>query len=109
MRRRQTLGAENSCFVTPDGYDALGQYTTAYDMAMIALEAVKSKTILNITAKSSMKLTLDSGEKLTLRNTNALINKDSEWYNSSVIGLKTGTTSMAGRCLLSAAKNERAP
>lgn len=97
----------DSCFVTPDGYDALGQYTTAYDMGRIALAALKSKTIMKIAAKYSMTVTMVSGEKLTLRNTNALINKNSEWYNSRAIGLRTGTTSMAGKCLLSAAKSDK--
>jgi D-alanyl-D-alanine carboxypeptidase (penicillin-binding protein 5/6) len=100
------LGAENSCFVTPDGYDAIGQYTTAYDIGRIALAAAKNKSITKITAKSSVNLTLASGQKLYLKNTNALLNKDSEWYNPNVIGLKTGTTSMAGHCLISAAKNK---
>lgn len=100
------LGAENSCFITPDGYDALGQYTTAYDMGMIGLAAIKNKTILKITKCSSKNATLISGEKYTWNNSNSLIKKTSNWYNSNVIGLKTGTTTMAGCCLISAAKTE---
>jgi D-alanyl-D-alanine carboxypeptidase (penicillin-binding protein 5/6) len=104
--KAKELGAENSCFVTPDGYDAIGQYSTVYDMGMIALAAIKSKTILKITKQSSTKVTLISGEKLTWKNTNYLIRKDSNWYNPNVIGLKTGSTSIAGRCLISAAQSE---
>ncbi len=101
-----SLGAENSCFITPDGYDAIGQYTTAYDMGMITLEVLKKKTLVKLTQKCRLGVTLSSGKKLTFRNTNLLINKTSAWYNSSVIGLKTGTTTMAGKCLISAAQSD---
>ena len=102
--KARDLGAVNSCFITPDGYDARGQYTTAYDMGMIGLAAIKNKTILSITNKSSTKDTLISGEKVSWNSTNSLIKKDSKWYYSNAIGLKTGTTVMAGRCLISAAR-----
>ncbi len=105
--KAKELGAENSCFITPDGYDAKGQYTTAYDMSRIALAATNNSTILKITKKCSLNATASSGERHFWKNSNALLNKESEWYNSNAIGLKTGTTSMAGRCLISAAKNEQ--
>lgn len=104
--KAQLLGAKNSCFVTPDGYDALGQYTTAYDLGLIALEAAKNKKITKITKKTSVKAVLISGERFTWNNTNLLLNKNSQWYNANAFGLKTGSTTMAGKCLISAAKSE---
>lgn len=101
--KAEKLGAYNSCFISPDGYDAIGQYSTAYDMALIGLQALKSKTIMKITKERTSTITMQNGRTLSLWNTNALINKDSMWYDSHVIGLKTGTTSIAGRCLISAA------
>ncbi len=100
------LGAENSCFITPDGYDAIGQYTTAYDMARIALRASKSNYIKMITKYTKMSVTLSGGTKLTWTNTNQLLDKKSIWYNPKAIGMKTGTTEMAGKCLISAAAND---
>ena len=100
------LGAINSCFITPDGYDAIGQYTTAYDIGLIGLAAVKNDTILRITQLSRVNKKIISGETIAWNNTNALIRKDSSWYYSYAIGLKTGTTTMAGRCLISAAKKD---
>lgn len=105
-KKAKDLGAENSCFVSPDGYDAIGQYSTAYDMALIGLEAVKSKTITGIAKERTSQIKMQDGRTLSLWNTNALINKDSAWYDSHVIGLKTGTTSLAGRCLISAAQTD---
>jgi D-alanyl-D-alanine carboxypeptidase len=106
-KKAEEVGAENSCFISPDGYDAIGQYTTAYDMGRIAVAAVNSKTISGITQKSCVNTTLISGEKRFWRNSNALIRKDSYVYNPNVIGLKTGTTTMAGSCLISAARSQK--
>lgn len=105
--KTKSLGAANSCFVSPDGYDAIGQYSTAYDMALIGLKALKSKTITKIAKERTASVKLQNGRALSLWNTNALINKDSIWYESHVIGLKTGTTSLAGRCLISAAQTDK--
>jgi D-alanyl-D-alanine carboxypeptidase (penicillin-binding protein 5/6) len=103
--KAKELGAENSCFVTPDGYDAIGQYTTAYDMGLIGVAAVNSWTIQSIAKLCTAKKTLISGEKYIWNNTNALIKKDSKWYYPNAVGLKTGSTTMAGGCLISAARN----
>lgn len=105
--KARDLGAENSCFISPDGYDAIGQYSTAYDMGRIGLQALKSKTITKIVKERTTTIKMASGRTLPLWNTNALINKDSVWYESHVIGLKTGTTSLAGRCLISAAETDK--
>lgn len=100
--KAKALGAVNSCFKTPDGYDALGQYTTAYDMGMIGLAAVENETILSITKKSSSRNVYVSGEDVTWNNTNALVKRSSSRYYPYSIGLKTGTSTMAGKCLIAA-------
>ena len=87
----------------PDGYDAIGQYSTAYDMGIIGLAAAENSTIISISSKDNSSNTFDSGEKITWNNTNYLVRKGSNWYFSPAIGLKTGTTSMAGRCLIAVA------
>jgi D-alanyl-D-alanine carboxypeptidase (penicillin-binding protein 5/6) len=104
--KAQELGVKNSCFKTPDGYDAIGQYTTAYDMGMIGLAAIKNNTVLEIVKKSSARNIFVSGEDVTWESTNALIKKNSGRYYSYAIGLKTGTSTMAGRCLIAAARKE---
>jgi D-alanyl-D-alanine carboxypeptidase (penicillin-binding protein 5/6) len=100
------IGVKNSCFKTPDGYDAIGQYTTAYDMGLIGIEAAKYDTIIEITQKSKSSNTFASGEEVTWPSSNKLINRYSGQYYSSAIGLKTGTTTMAGRCLVAAAEKD---
>lgn len=94
------LGLVNSCFRTPDGYDAIGQYTTAYDMALIGKAAYQNDIILKICNKESARAILLSGEDISWSTTNGLVKKDSPNYYSKAVGLKTGTSSMAGRCII---------
>lgn len=100
------LGVKNSCFKTPDGYDAVGQYTTAYDMGLIGMAAAENEAIVEITSQSSSRNIFASGEDVTWNSTNKLIKKYSGQYYSRAIGLKTGTSTMAGRCLVAAAKDD---
>lgn len=102
--KAKQLGLQNSCFKSPDGYDAIGQYTTAYDMGLIGLAAVKNETIQEICKKSSSRNIFPSGEDVTWNNTNSLIKQYSGRYYSPCIGLKTGTSTMAGRCLIAAGR-----
>lgn len=104
-QKAKALGVKNSCFKTPDGYDALGQYTTVFDMGLIGLAATENETIMEISQKSSSRNLFISGEDITWKNTNSLINKNSSRYYSKAIGLKTGTSTMAGKCLVAAASD----
>lgn len=104
--RAEEIGVKNSCFKTPDGYDAIGQYTTAFDMGLIGIAAASNATIIEITGKSSSRNIFLSGEDVTWKSTNKLITKYSGEYYSPAVGLKTGTSTMAGRCLISAAKKD---
>ena len=105
-KEAKKLGVKNSCFKTPDGYDAVGQYTTAYDMGLIGVAAANNDEITNISRQSSSRNIFVSGEDVTWKNTNKLITKYSGQYYSKAIGLKTGTSSMAGRCMIAAAEYE---
>ena len=102
----KNIGTINSCFKTPDGYDAIGQYTTAYDMGLIGLAAAENSTILKITKMSNSRNVFVSGEDITWESTNALIDRYGGRYYSYCIGLKTGTSTMAGRCLISVGKKD---
>lgn len=102
--KAKSLGTINSCFKTPDGYDAIGQYTTAYDMGLIGLAAAVNEVILEVCSKSKARNVFVDGYDVTWINTNSLIKKDSGKYYKYCIGLKTGTSTMAGRCLISLAK-----
>ena len=101
--KAKQLGAKNSNFVVPDGYDADGQYTTAYDLAIIAKACLDDPCISDIVATYSSYERWTNGREVTYKNTNELLNPDSKYYRPEVIGLKTGTSGRGGACIISAA------
>jgi len=107
-KKVEELNLIDTHFMTPCGYDKEGQFTTAYDMAVIAKEALKYELICNIAKKIRTRNVFLSGEDVTWNSSNRLIQNGSGVYYKYAIGLKTGTSSLAGRCLVSAAeKKER--
>lgn len=96
----------NTKFKNPDGYDAEGQYTTAYDMGLIAMEALKNETICEIAKQATVRNIFLSGEDITWKSSNKLISAYSGMYYKYAIGLKTGTSDLAGRCIVAAAEKD---
>lgn len=94
------IGAFNSHFVTPDGWDSAEQHTTIFDLARISAHAMQVEEIRNIASSRSKYVVFASGENITWTNTNALLQPDSSYYLPDAIGLKTGTTPLAGNCLI---------
>lgn len=97
------IGASDSNFTSPDGYDASGQYTTAHDLACIARGFWKSSILREISGSYRIAETWQSGHAVTYYNTNELINPDSQYYYACAAGLKTGKSESAGCCLISTA------
>ena len=100
--RAEQIGMEQTHFVTPSGLDAEEHYSTAYDMALLAREAIRNEDFLAICSQT--KVTAEYGNppyKRTLLNHNRLLSQ----YEGA-IGVKTGFTKKAGRCLVSAAQRD---
>lgn len=104
--KAKEIGVVHSNFASPDGYDEEGQYTTAYDMALIGAEALQYEEIQDTVIKEKARDILLSGEDVTWYNSNKLIKQGSGYYYKYAIGLKTGSSGKAGRCLVSAAQNQ---
>ena len=96
----RSLGATNSNFTNPDGWDDENQYSTVYDLAIISAHAIQINEIRSIVSSKSKYVVFESGENITWKNTNALLQPKSKYYLPQVIGLKTGTTANAGNCLI---------
>ena len=90
--KAKALGCISSSFLSPDGYDADGQYTTTEDMLLISIAAHANSYVKECVAKS---VNTQHG----WYNSNMLIREDSEFYNPCVTGLKTGSTDAAGKCI----------
>jgi D-alanyl-D-alanine carboxypeptidase (penicillin-binding protein 5/6) len=91
------LGARRSRFLTPHGLDVPGHYSTARDLARIALAVLRRPVLAQIVATPE---TTIRGTRRSHRlvNTNPLL----ETYTGAV-GIKTGYTSGAGDVLVAAA------
>lgn len=101
MNERATeLGMKNSRFVTPSGLHDEAHYSTSYDMALLARAALKNERFLSISSKSKARVAFGNPPyPRYLTNHNRLVKE-----YSGCIGVKTGFTKKAGRCLVSAAE-----
>jgi D-alanyl-D-alanine carboxypeptidase/glycopeptide antibiotics resistance protein len=101
-------GAKHTNILSPDGYDVEGQYTTAHDLARIAERVMNSDwagyLLKKIVRQSSIRECFSDGTDITWHNSNQLLKPNSEFYYENAIGLKTGSTDQAGKCLVSAAE-----
>lgn len=55
-KRAKSLGAYNTNFKNPSGLDEKGNYTTAYDLSLIAREALKNKEFASIVKKTNYEM-----------------------------------------------------
>ncbi len=102
------LGCENTHFVNPHGLDDEDQYSTAEDLAVITLNALKNEHFEEIVSELSYIVpATNMNEERKLLNTNYLMNSAyKEYYCAYAKGVKTGTTSGAGRCVISTASKD---
>ena len=100
--RAAELGMTQTHFETPSGLDGEEHYSTAYDLALLARAAIANDDFL----------ALCSAERLQLRYGNPPYDRWLSNHNKllahyeGTIGVKTGYTKKAGRCLVSACERE---
>lgn len=88
------LGLQNTNFVTPHGLDNNDHYTTARELAMLTDYALTNDTFKKIVGTKNYTITIN-GYARNLNNTNELLG-----VLDGVVGVKTGFTNGAGRCLV---------
>lgn len=100
--KAEQLGCENTVFSTPHGLPASNHHTTAWDMALITREALKNPVFRQIVSTQRASIPwAGHTENRVLNNKNSLLSS----YHGA-IGVKTGYTKAAGRCLVFAAERE---
>lgn len=100
--KAKQIGMINTNFVTPSGLDDENHFTTAYDMALLAANALKNEAFAKAVATKEITLDIDgNGTMRTYSNHNKLL----RLYDGA-IGVKTGFTKKSGRCLVSAVKKD---
>jgi len=98
-KKAKELNLKNTNFVNSTGLDEEGNYSTAYDTAIIAKELIKHKKVLNYTKEYESYIRENTDNKTWIVNTNKLVK-----FYKGVDGLKTGYTEQAGSSLAVTAK-----
>ncbi|MBC8289193.1 MAG: D-alanyl-D-alanine carboxypeptidase [Planctomycetes bacterium] len=98
------LGLKNTSYKNPHGLDASGHQTTASDLARLAQTALQNETFRDLvdTRIYGCQVTGPGGyvRNVSWKNTNRLLGI------TGFGGVKTGTTSRAGACLVSVSNRD---
>lgn len=113
---KDQVGAKDSHFMVPDGnsyYKNGGwderltdHYVTSDDMIKFAKLAFNYPGIALVTSTYNIKFTTVSGQQAVYSNTNQLLRIGSQYYYPYAVGMKTGTTTPAGSCLIAGAEKD---
>lgn len=93
------LGMENTHYSNESGLDEANAYSTAHDLLILSSHVIQDPGVREIVNNSKTQVTSVDGTVHTLTNTNLLLGQ------MGIEGLKTGTTLLAGECLISLAKS----
>ena len=100
--KAKDIGAFNTNFVTPNGLDAVGQHSTAYDIGLIGAYAIENEDFIKITNTNNHVFTDKNGSRNhSVSNKNAFLS-----MMDGALGIKTGFTSQAGYCFVGALKKD---
>ena len=92
------LGLTNTHFVTPHGLDDANHYTTALELAKLTDYAMDNEIFAKIVGTKSTTIYINNQSR-QINNTNELLG-----VLNGVVGVKTGFTNNAGRCLVTETK-----
>ena len=96
------LGLDDTHFDNPHGLDGDEHYTTARELGIIAMHAMKNPTFREIvsTYRETIPMRCGEGVRLLINHNKLLRSYD------GAIGIKTGYTKKSGRCLVSASSRD---
>lgn len=97
------LGCTGTHFANPDGIHDPNHYTTAADMLKIAACTLEKPEIAGVVSLGKTTETFLSGQTVTWKNSNKLVRQDNAFAYDGATGMKTGSTSEAGYCLIASA------
>lgn len=94
-KKARSLGAKNTQFKTPNGLPAKGQYSTAYDLALIMRQAERYPFLVRVLSLKSVMIQSLSGRRIFMKSHNKML-----WSEKfDVIG-KTGYTRLSRYCFV---------
>jgi D-alanyl-D-alanine carboxypeptidase (penicillin-binding protein 5/6) len=107
-QRAASMGLKNTHFTNACGHDAPQHYASAHDLQLMAEAVMKNPELARLAAQPQVAITASnstssstpsSARNFSLQSTNALLGR-----YPGVVGVKTGTTSLAGTCFVVTAR-----
>ncbi|OPJ55573.1 D-alanyl-D-alanine carboxypeptidase family protein [Alkalithermobacter paradoxus] len=119
-KRAKELGCKNSNFTNPNGLPDPNHYSTAYDLALFAKEAMKHDVFREIVKTPYLRIppTEQTPNERVFRNSNRLLwgqgGRNTMDYKGKTVdikydvidGIKTGYTNLARQCLISTGEKD---
>ena len=106
--RAQELGCTGTTFTCVHGLYDYGNVSTAEDLARIAAACYQNETYME--AANTLNYTLPATNlhqsERTITSTNLMLNPEYPYYRDYIRGMKTGFTTLAGRCFVTFAEQD---
>lgn len=102
------LGCTSTSFTCVHGLYDYGNVSSAHDLALIAKACAENETYMQVANTLSYTLpatNLHQNER-TITSTNLMLNPEYPYYRDYIRGMKTGFTTLAGRCYVTFAQKD---
>ena len=107
-QKAQELGCTSTSFTCVHGLYDYGNVSSAHDLALIALACAANETYMK--AANTLSYTLPATNlhqnERTITSTNLMLNPEYPYYRDYIRGMKTGFTTLAGRCYVTFAQKD---
>lgn len=107
-QRAKELGCTGTSFTCVHGLYDYGNVSSAHDLALIAKACAENETYMQVANTLSYTLpatNLHQNER-TITSTNLMLNPEYPYYRDYIRGMKTGFTTLAGRCYVTFAQKD---
>lgn len=107
-QRAKELGCTSTSFICVHGLYDYGNVSSAHDLALIAKACAENETYMQVANTLSYTLpatNLHQNER-TITSTNLMLNPEYPYYRDYIRGMKTGFTTLAGRCYVTFAQKD---
>ena len=107
-QKAQKLGCTGTSFTCVHGLYDYGNVSSAHDLALIAKACAENETYMQVANTLSYTLpatNLHQNER-TITSTNLMLNPEYPYYRDYIRGMKTGFTTLAGRCYVTFAQKD---
>lgn len=105
-QKAQELGCTSTSFTCVHGLYDYGNVSSAHDLALIASACAANETYMK--AANTLSYTLPATNlhqnERTITSTNLMLNPEYPYYRDYIRGMKTGFTTLAGRCYVTFAQ-----